>query len=160
MRCLWYTTPMIVVVTSSRRRGGRTINPFYVLGPISLVLLLLAGIWYGKNALFIRSAEEVTGTVIDIVEQGRGVTPLVKFKTSQGEEMRFKPHSSQSPSPYAIGDQVKVYYDATSPAHSKLDSFVSLWFGPMMIAIAGAVNALLAIILGIVYKRHQKRYQQ
>lgn len=149
---------MILVVGKSHRKS--TINPFYILGPISLVLLLAAAVWAGSNAMFIKKAVPVTGTVIDLVEQGRGVTPLIRFDNTTGEQFRFKPHSSQSPSPYVIGDQVNVYYDPVNPAHSKLDSFVGLWFGPLMLGIAGLVNLILGIILGRIFKHRHSLIQK
>lgn len=146
----------MIVVTGKRRS---IINPAYILAPIGIVMIMVALVWFARTAQFLDDAIQVNGTVIDIVEQGKGVTPLIMFEDSDNTQYRFRPRSSQSPSPYQIGDVVQVYYDFDRPAHSKLDSFVSLWLGPTLIGSAGVVNLLLAIILGLVYKRKHKLSQ-
>ncbi len=145
---------MIVVAHHTRYRLKT--HSVLVLFLVSLGLWLAAATWYGRTALFIQTAVPVTGTVIDVIQQGKGYSPLIRFDNTAGEQFRFKPHSTQSPTTYAIGDQVSVYFDAARPAHSKVNSFASLWLGPMLLALAALANTLLAIIFHIALKRRQR----
>jgi len=118
-----------------------------ILSLVATLLLIVSAVWGGISYTFIHSATQTTGQVIGLETQGRGFSPRIQFTTEAGEVLDFKPMSSQSPSPYQVGDTVTVYYFPEAPEAAKLGSFISLWFGPMMLGIAGFINAVLALAL-------------
>ncbi len=145
-----------------RRRSHNFKIPSIILVGVAAALLLAAAIWGGYNANFIRQATTVPGTVVDLIPVGRGTRGYhvkVAFTTLAGEHITYQPLSSARPAPFAIGDAVTVYYDPQHPQHAKLDWFLNLWFGPLMLAVAGGVNGLLSLIFAIIWYRQQRAKQ-
>ena len=118
--------------------------------PFLLLVLLTLG-WGGRNQWIagelMRSGEVVPGRVIElrfvasngaVVSSGtrggssRGESPVVTFRTSDGQDRTAIGSVNRKPAPWKVGDTVDVVYDAKDPSHADLVSEVSswqLWFG-------------------------------
>ena len=152
-----------MVITHSKKQSQRPANyrlVSLIMGIVAGGMLLAGAIWGGYNYLFIRQAETATGVVTDLIPVGRlgkGYYPQVQFTTLAGEEITYQPLSSQNPPAFAIGEQVTVYYDPANPERAKLDWFVNLWLGPMLLAMAGAIDVIVASVFFVL---HLKKKQQ
>lgn len=126
-------------------------------------LLLIAGVvWFLYNLHFVDTAEMTQGTVIELIRKGKGgYSPTIEFIDNTGMLHTFTSRSSQSPAIAQVGEAVPILYLASDPSRAILFSFVSLWFGPLMLYIAGLINILLAIIFWYtIYKKTQLAKKQ
>lgn len=121
---------------------------------ITGALLLGGGItWFMYHLQFINTAEVTSGTVVNLVHRGRGgFSPTVTFEDRNHTSYTFTSPSSQSPVLAEPGESVIVFYHADHPEQAILYSFVSLWFGPLMLYIAGSINILIGFIIWSVMR--------
>jgi hypothetical protein len=113
--------------------------------------LAAAGGWFAyAHAAFLTDSQRATGTVVRLVAKrsAKGMTlyhPQVTFVAPQeGRPVTFRSRTGLWPSPFAVGDKVKVAFDPADPGTAKVVSFWTLWFLPGCMFGLG----LLAVILG------------
>ena len=95
---------------------------------------------------------EIVGTKTQgkVIENDRGIFPMVEFYTPDGRQVMFTSAHGTEPPEFAVGTTVTVLYDRTAPDDFALiDSFEDLWFWPMVCFVAGAV--ILTITLLFAY---------
>ena len=134
---------------------------FFIVG-----LGMLAGgvLWGLRTQRFVSSAERADGIVTDLDlrsdSDGSAYYPVVSFTTKEGKEVTFTSSTGGNPPPKRRGDKVGVLYDATSPEEAEIDSFFSLWFGPLLIGgVFGTLFPLVGVLamLGGVRERVTRR---
>jgi hypothetical protein len=118
---------------------------FKILSIVALLLLLASGLWALHSKNTVDNGVKTQGTVTQILPQGRGYTPEVTYIV-EGKTYTYHSWSSQSPSPYQVGDPIEIYYDPNDPAQASLNSFISLWFGPLMLAGAGMLDLITSFV--------------
>lgn len=133
-----------------------------ILVAISTLLLGAGVVWFLYNLAFTSNAEVTSGTVIELVQRGKyGYAPRVQFTDLDGTVHTFTSQSSQSPAIAQPGESITVFYHTNNPDQALVYSFVSLWFGPLMLYIAGTVNLVVSIILWcVLYKKTQPARKQ
>jgi hypothetical protein len=100
-----------------------------------------------------------TGVVVELIERrdarghGRSYAPVVRFKTSSGEEVEFAASLSTNPASYSVGDKVSVLYDPRRPGNADVDSVASRWFGVVVLIILGIVFATFGVKMWLPGKR-------
>jgi hypothetical protein len=117
--------------------------------------LLLGACWsYDSTRRFVAGAATATGSVTELVrregrERGDSPTyaPTVRFRTARGQPVEFVGTPISNPPAYAIGDQVRVLYDAARPERASLDGFFSLWGVAL---ILGGIGALFTAVGGFL----------
>ena len=128
---------------------------FFVVG-----LGMLSGgvaLWR-SNAAFAARAVKADGVVTDFkFSQSRGsrsgggtYAPVVTFKTGDGRKVNLiSPFGSSKPG-YNLGDHVGVLFDPADPEQAHIDSFMSKWFGVLMLGgmglVSGAVGGGLLVL--------------
>lgn len=132
-----------------------------ILLSVGSILLCAGIIWFGAHLQFTQTAEVTNGTVIELIHKHKyGYSPKVTFLDTAGHSHAFTSLSSQSPAIAQPGESLPVLYDASNPSHAIISSFVSLWFGPLMLYIAGSINLLLGILFWYVIRKKQKHVQR
>ena len=102
-----------------------------VLLSIGLGLLVISGVMYLINAIFISRAELVDGTVtlintsFDSDYNSTTYCPLVRYITKAGQTLTYDSDVCSSPADYKVGDQVQVYYDPQNPGKAQIKNFWS-----------------------------------
>ncbi|MBN8531793.1 MAG: DUF3592 domain-containing protein, partial [Alphaproteobacteria bacterium] len=131
----------------------KTVNWLFLLfiGIGSLFLAVGGGIaWY--NYRFIASALTAEGTVIEVEEysssDGSLYRPVVRFKTSSGEEITMRDSGGSNPPLYDQGETVTVYYAPGDPRDAKLDSWITLWVLP---GFFGGLGFMFAVIPALIW---------
>ena len=120
---------------------------------LGLILLLVAAYLYTREATFLKTAEGVTGTVVDLdyssSSDGSGsYCPVIDFDTKAGEPVRFYGNVCSAPPAYDIGDRVDVIYDPANIRHVSMDSFWSEYLGSIILGAIGLPFMLLGLWLG------------
>ena len=106
--------------------------------------MLAGGIWFAAQSMqFLDTAARTDGTVV-AVKRKRGAKgmaldhPVVRFvPVETGESIEFRSPVGLRPSPFAVGDPVEVAYDREDPKQAKIDSFWTIWFVPLVLALFG-----------------------
>ncbi len=142
---------------------GKIIAGFFVL---LLGIGLLAGAYFMTRATldFRATALHAEGTVTDFLEEdttdkGKHKTmyrPVVEFTAASGQIIHFNSDTSSSTPSYNRGDKVPVLYPASTPERARIDSFMSNWFGPLILAVLGLVGSLIGYGLFFGGIRHRK----
>ena len=118
-----------------------------------LVALMLIGstLYFFSRLSFVKNAARAQGQIIATEERRRGsVYAIFTFLDASGNRITqgegLDPGSPQR----RAGDKVPVLYDVASPKHALLDSFASLWLGPLVFGgftlLLGGVFALVGLI--------------
>lgn len=75
------------------------------------------------------------------------ITPVVAYRTPQGEPGQFESSLGLYPSPYRLGDKVSVRYRAGGDPVAELDAALSHWsrFGSLLMGVVFSIVALLIL---------------
>ena len=138
------------------------------------VLLLLIGLGFlagaswvtVSNIRFKATAEKTVGTIVKFERRTstattrRGRTrhptwaPVFEFADLNGVTQRVTSSYSTSVTTRQVGDKVPVLFDRDAPHDARIDSFTSLWLGPLIYLFGSLVFSVLGIVM--VRKRRGK----
>lgn len=102
-------------------------------------LIAIAGIiWLFRTAAFVSRAAKAPGQVIAMErsegsEGGSVYHPVFTFTDSGGIVHTQRSSFGSSDFSFEAGEHVTVLYDSAVPKHSKIESFQTLWLGPLLI---------------------------
>jgi len=106
----------------------------------------------------IATAATADGVVVDLIgsRDSDGDTlyyPQVRFVTGAGAPVEFTGSVGSSPAAFDVGEHVTVFYDPADPSDVRIDSFLQLWFGPLILGIFGTVFTLVGGVVTVVLLR-------
>jgi hypothetical protein len=110
-----------------------------------VAMLVGAGALWLNTRSFIAHATKTTGTVIEMREvrdkddNSSTYKPVVQFVTGNGVNVTFDSSFSSNPPSYSVGESVEVLYEVGEPNGARINGFGSLWFGPIILGILGAM---------------------
>jgi hypothetical protein len=119
-----------------------------------LSVLTLSGFLFVGSQKFIKNSIVANGTVTEIVQKvSKGsdntksytYSPMVSFTDGSGKEYSFVSGVSSNPSPYHVGDNIKILYSPQNPYDAKIDKFFELWGGVIIAFILGIVFSIVGI---------------
>jgi uncharacterized protein DUF3592 len=128
-----------------------------LLSGASAVALLVGAVWaYFSQQRKMESRVATTGTVVELTTQatasGRAsmICPVVEFTIPSGGKIRFTSDFGSRPAGHKIGQSVKVRYDVADPQQAEIESGLTLWLAPAILAFMGVIACCLATsFLGI-----------
>ncbi len=136
----------------------------YVFLTIGALMLAGAFYFYQDRQTFLKKAEIVQGTVVELIskrsDNSTTYAPLVSFTTKAGNKIEFTSAVSSNPPSYSEGESVEVLYDPADPKDASINGFASLWIGPLVFGILGTVFFLIGfgIILFGILKQRKTQY--
>ncbi|MBX9256680.1 DUF3592 domain-containing protein [Desmonostoc muscorum CCALA 125] len=121
-------------------------------------IIAVTGIIIGMNTRsFVAAAIPAEGTVIELVQRlsspdskGRRsyiYYPVVQYTTRSGESTIFESNSGSSPPQFAKGQHVEILYTPDKPGSAMINSWLTLWFLPLMLTGLGSI---FAVVGGVV----------
>jgi len=117
----------------------------YALAALFLLGAVAAGAMLGGKYLLL--AEKSLGTVIELVDAGGMIHPIVEYRTARGEVRRHKGLASDDPG-YWVGQQVPIRYLPDHPAKSVISNSVQeLWLPAIVLAAVGLVIGGIAWLM-------------
>ena len=125
---------------------------------ISALGLLGGAVWtYFKQQRIMEGRVAVTGTVVELTDRitasGRAsmICPVVEFTVvPSGETIRFTSEFGSRPAGHKVGQSVNVRYDPAEPQKAEIESKMTLWLVPLILAFMGIVACCLGVsFLGI-----------
>jgi hypothetical protein len=137
----------------------------YLFAGIGLAMLVGAAALALSTRKFIATAAHAPGTVVELREvrdkDDGSVTykPVVTFTPPQGTPVTFESSFSSRPPAYSVGENVDVLFAPDDPSKARINGFGSLWFGPLILSILGAI--FTAVGGGIIlFRRLSERRKQ
>jgi hypothetical protein len=119
---------------------------FLGVGAILIVVSLGSA---GLTLRFVHRSARATGNVVGMEESdsgdGRTFHPVVRFAPASGFPREFRSSFGANPPSYRVGDEVRVLYDPADPGRASIDSFLSLWFVPLLTGIMGPIALALGL---------------
>jgi hypothetical protein len=117
--------------------------PGMIFFGIGLALLAVALVLTGLAVSFRLNAERVTATVIENelrhYSDGNSYCPILSFTTRLGQTYTHRSDVCSWPPSFENGDKATIYYDPNNPNNSQLDSFLGVWFVPVLFTFMGLI---------------------
>ena len=136
-----------VIRTHSRRLWP--FLPIPLIGGLPFLLIGLSQVY--QVVRMERSWIPAPGTVVDNVvvarATGASYSPVVDFRTMDGETVRFTDSTGTVPPEYEVGGKVKVLYDPHDSRKAQIVSWERLWLGPTLLICSGLLPALIAAVV-------------
>jgi len=101
-------------------------------------MIAMAGlIWLVRTISFVMYATKTPGTVIEIEHTytskgGSTYHPIFTFADNSGIIYTQRTFVGSSSYNFEPGDKVTVFYEASDPTRSEIDSFQTIWLGPLI----------------------------
>jgi len=118
---------------------------------VGLILMYQGWNSYNVQQSFIKNSVPVPGIVVKNIQHyghdGPDYTPVVNFKTLDGQTEQYTSSISSYPQEYADGAHVQIFYDPQNPVDARIKSDVDLWFPVGMYAGMG----LIFFIVGMIF---------
>jgi Protein of unknown function (DUF3592) len=118
----------------------------YLMALIGAGMLVVACCLYFNVREFLGTAERTEGTVVALRRQvssdSTTYVPVVRFQLAH-RHIEFDSGIGSRPPRYTVGEKVPVLYQPANPYQAKIDSFLSLWFGPVLLAGMGSIFCLV-----------------
>ncbi len=107
-----------------------------------------------RTRIFIRKAQEVKGTIIQMVysrssEGGGSYSPVYQFNTIEGQTIVVADSLSSNPPMFKEGQVIDVLYDPENPQKARIKKWMSLYFVPLLLGGMGLIFGGVGIALVI-----------
>jgi hypothetical protein len=112
-----------------------------------LVLFLAPALITTYQALWFQfAAARIEGVVVEIPEDSLP-SLVVEFKVPGQPPLRANSDGSDAYADYRVGDRVGVFYDPEQPEDARLDLFLELWLGPI---VMGSLALIMGLIMALI----------
>jgi hypothetical protein len=142
---------------------GRNIGVGFIIVGSLLAIVGLA--WLLWTASFVSNAAKALGQVTKM-ERGEGSEggsmyhPIFTFTDASGIVHTQRSSHGSAGHFVEVGERVTVLYDATRPAISKIDSFETVWLGPVVITGFGLFIGGFASLWLLGWSRATRRFER
>jgi hypothetical protein len=132
------------------------IGLFCIPGPVGLIYALDM---IAHRAAFIHAALRAEGTVtgtepVRTTRTGAGTEiPVFRFTANDGRLHIIHSDISVPHSTFTLGEAVGVLYLPRDPEKARINAFSTLWQGPLIVSIWGAVWSLIPLLILIARRR-------
>lgn len=135
----------------------------FVFGGIGILMLLASAVLIYTKVGVLSSSVKTTGTVIDnrlyTGRKSRTYTPVVTFRTNDGQTITFEGSISSNPPSFDLQEQVTVYYSPKDPQKAEIGTFFQLWFLPLIFGFMGTIFTSIGAGFGIATYLHRKKIE-
>lgn len=135
----------------------------YVFGGIGIAMLLATAILIYVKVGMLSSYVKTTGTVIEnrphVGRKSRTYTPVVTFRTTDGQTITFEGGISSNPPSFDLQEQIPVYYAPQDPQKAEIGTFFQLWFLPLIFGFMGTIFTSIGAGFGIATYLHRKKIE-
>ncbi|OUL27776.1 hypothetical protein BV378_08385 [Nostoc sp. RF31YmG] len=139
-----------------------------IFAGIGSIFAVTGAIFVINTHSFVGTAESIQGTVIDLKlrsstdSKGRSSSvyyPVVKFTPSSGEPTIFESSTGSKPPAFSKGQQVEVLYNPQKPNSAMINSWLELWFLPVMFTGMGSIFVLIGGVVLIKSFRNMASFK-
>jgi len=120
--------------------------------------LLVGAVWaYFSQRRKMESRVPAVGTVVELTTRvtasGRSnmICPVVEFTVPSGGKIRFTSDFGSRPAGHKVGQSVNVRYDPVEPQKAEIESTMTLWLVPLILAFMGVIAGCLTVVFLVFY---------
>ena len=118
-------------------------------------LLALIGVFlFIRTRVFIGKAQEVKGTVIQMVysrssssNSGGGYAPVYQFRTLDGQNIVVQDSLSSNPPRFQVGQEIDVLYESGNPQKARINKWMNLYFMPVLLGGMGLIFGGVGMVI-------------
>ncbi len=127
-----------------------------VFSLVGMLLAVIAIFLFVRTRIFLRTAQEVKGTVIRMVyhhssEGGGGYSPVYQFRTLEGQTIEAGDSMSSNPPMFREGQVIDVLYDPANPQKARIKKWMSLYFVSVLLGGLGLVFGGVGVVM-LIFK--------
>lgn len=127
------------------------------LGAIAILFLSLGGMFYFQSQKLLTAGGTTSGTVVRMESSAKGAYyPVIHFQPDGAAEMEERGKVGSSPPEFKVGDTVPILYEKTNPKNWTINSWLNLYFLPVMF-LAFGVGLTFASLITLIYNVKRKR---
>lgn len=125
---------------------------------VTCLMVIGGSIWLAYNLWFVAHASKTTGHIV-AMQPSHGphgdieYSPVFSFNDASGIVHTQKCSMSSSEYSFEVGENVTILYDPARPLHSKIDSFGTLWFGPLFVIGASLISGSFIAVIVYAFSR-------
>lgn len=124
---------------------------------VGVLMLTFVGAYLANDYDQVANGEQATGVVLQAHDNQK---PIIEFRTARGERIRIEGKISASPSPYEVGERVRVFYFPNEPADALIDTFIERWFVALLFGGFATVFLLVGGVMFRVGRRRTRRWKR
>jgi hypothetical protein len=137
----------------------------FIMLIVGVAMLAGAVYLYSNTRSSLAGAVHAQGTVVDLQRtesldshSNRSISyyPVVQYAEAGGRKVEFISDSGSNPPAYSRGDQVEVLYHADAPEKARINGFMSLWFGTLIVGGLGVVFTAVGTAMVVVPIRRRR----
>lgn len=120
-------------------------------GPVMLLIAVGTGV---ERALFVSTSHSADGVIAGLryirrpsKPTSQTSSPVFRFTAENGISYTLTSGIAQSPSPWRIGEHVRVLYQRDHPENAHIDSFVQLWEPQVILGIVGGICSVFPLLI-------------
>ena len=113
-----------------------------------------------KQFAFLENANEVKGTVIEVIYHDDSYYPSIEFVDNRGEKIQFVANYGCAPACYEVSDEVSIVYDPNDSMNAKINGYVPLWMTSWIAFLVGLVQLAFFTRTYFKYWRNASNAQQ
>lgn len=113
-----------------------------MLAPFVLITAWLAY----RTLWFQHAAARADGRVIEVRREGLPQL-VIEYRPHDGKALRIESDGSNAYASYRAGDTIRVFYDRAEPERARIDLFLELWLGTLIMSGLSAIVLLLAVLI-------------
>ena len=137
-------------------KTGRVVGLLFIV--VGSLMALAGALWLIHTAWFVVHAAKAPGTVIamdesDDSDHGTIYYPRFTFSDASGIIHTQRSSFGSSNFSFEVGEKVTILYEAATPKHSSIDSFQTVWLGPLFVAVFGLLFGGFACVWSYLWKR-------
>lgn len=122
---------------------------------LGLGLLAITVYLFFSTKHFTNNANLVQGVVIENIrsfsDDSYTYRPMIEFTTQDGRHIEFVSKLGSSSPSYGVGQHVEVLYAPNAPENAKINSFMSLYFGTLILGVMSGI-ILISLLVGLLFK--------
>jgi len=125
-----------------------------VFGLVGGLLAAIGVFLFIRTRIFISKAQEVKGTVIQMVYSrsssssgsGGGYSPVYQFRTLDGQVIQVVDGLSSNPPMFKEGQTIDVLYDPENPQKARIKKWMNLYFAPLLLGGMGLIFGCVGVV--------------
>jgi len=121
---------------------------------IGAIFIGLGIFFFIRTRRFLRTAVEVTGTIVELRESsgsegGTVYSAVVEFQTADARSIRWEESMASNPPAGQPGEQLVMKYDPANPNKARIAKATRMWFTPMLFGGLGLLFFVIGVVLTI-----------
>ncbi len=134
----------------------------YIFSIIGAGMLVGTFFWFQHVESFIAESAKAEGKVTEVVRSRSSDSttykPVVQFNAPNGELIEFMSDTGSNPPSHTVGEKVEVLYLPDNPHDAKINSFFTLWFGPLIVGVMGGIFFLVGLGIVLATANKSRKY--